>query len=129
MKKKYKEIEFGLAIGIKEAIEELNKHKEKNELVFGIFNGEKLFSDIDDLNSAYKKITGKTKSEFDNYIKKQQDDYEEEQRKYKEAIPELTKEYIEKGKNILDDKYLELWNKFFMFSLFFFVIVDRKSVV
>ena len=75
MKKKYKEIEFGLAIGIKEAVEELNKYKEKNELVFGIFNGEKLYSDIDDLNSAYKKITGKTKSEFDTILKKRNDDY------------------------------------------------------
>ena len=31
--------------------------------------------------------------------------------KYKEAIPELTKEWIEKGNTILDEKYRELWAK------------------
>lgn len=104
---KYKEIEFGFG-NIESAVEELKNHK---GLVCGTFNGQKLYSDIDDLDSAYVKITGKTKTEFDADRKAENDKYKEDQRKHKEAIPELTKEWIEKGKTILDEKYLELWNK------------------
>lgn len=59
MKNNYREIEFGFG-NIESAVKELNSYKEKGELVFGVFNGQKLYSDIDDLDSAYKKITGKT---------------------------------------------------------------------
>lgn len=104
---KYKEIEFGFG-DIESAVKELKSHK---GLVCGSFNGQMLYSDIDDLDSAYKKITGKTKTEFDADRKAENDKYKEDQRKHKEAIPELTKEWIEKGKAVLDEKYLELWNK------------------
>lgn len=107
MEKAYKEIEFGFG-NIESAVKELKNHK---ELVCGSFNGQMLYSDIDDLDSAYKKITGKTKSEFDAEQKAENDRYKEQQQKHKEAIPELTKQWIEKGKVILDEKYLELWEK------------------
>lgn len=107
MEKTYKEIEFGFG-NIESAVEELKNHK---ELVCGSFNGQMLYSDVDDLDSAYKKIVGKTKAEFDADRKAENDKYKEDQQKHKEAIPELTKEWIEKGKAILDEKYLELWNK------------------
>ena len=65
MKKNYREIGFRLGVGtdIESAVEELKSH---NDLVCGLFNGKMLYSDIDDVNSAYKKVTGKTKSEFYN---------------------------------------------------------------
>ena len=107
MKKSYKEIEFGFG-NIESAVKELKSHK---ELVCGSFNGEMLYSDIDDLDSAYKKITGKTKAEFDEAERIRQEEYKEQQRKHKEAIPELTKEWIAKGKEVLEEKYIELWNK------------------
>ena len=111
MGKKYKKIEFGAGNSIESAIKELNRFKEKNELVCGEFNGQKLYSHIDDLDSAYKKVTGKTKAEFDEAERKRNQEYEEEKRKHEESIPELTKEWIEKGMAILDEKYLETWNK------------------
>ena len=107
MEKQYKEIEFGFG-DIESAVKELKSHK---GLVCGSFNDQMLYSDIDDLDSAYKKITGKTKTEFDADRKAENDKYKEDQRKHEEAIPELTKEWIEKGEKILDEKYLELWNK------------------
>lgn len=107
MKKSYKEIEFGFG-NIESAVKELKSHK---ELVCGSFNGEMLYSDIDDLDSAYKKITGKTKAELDEAERIRQEEYKEQQRKHKEAIPELTKEWIAKGKEVLEEKYIELWNK------------------
>lgn len=108
MKTNYRQIEFGCGDSIESAVRQLKIHK---DLVCGLFNGQMLYSDVDDIDSAYKKITGKTKAEFDAEIKADNDRYNDEKRKHKEAIPELTKEWIEKGKNILDVKYHKNWGK------------------
>jgi hypothetical protein len=110
MEKNYTEIKFGFG-DIDSAIEKLSHYKEKGELVCGLFNGSMLYSDTDDLDSAYKKITGKTKAEFDEAERIRHEEYKAEERKHKEAIPELTKEWIEKGNAILNEKYHELWAK------------------
>lgn len=109
MKKNYREIQFGAGETIEDAIKYLMKFKEHGELAYGDFNGKKLYSDIDDLDSAYKKITGKTKSEFDAERKAENDKYQEELKKHKESIPELTKEWVQKGNVILDEKYHNKW--------------------
>ena len=111
METNYRKIEFGAGDSIERAIQDLARFKGRGELVYGEFNGQKLYSDIDDVDSAYKKITGKTKSEFDAELKAENDRYKEEQRKRKESITELTKEWIEKGNAILDEKYHEAWAK------------------
>lgn len=108
--KEYKEIEFGFG-NLDSAFKELDGYKQKGELVFGSFNGKKLYSDVDDLDSAYKKVTGKTKAEFDEAERKSHRRQKEEERKHKEAIPELTKKWIKKGNTVLDKKYHELWAK------------------
>lgn len=111
MEKQYKKIELECGGNIESAIKLLNEHKAKNELVFINFNGYELYSDIDDLDSAYVKVTGKTKEQFDEYQRLRYDKYEEEKRKREESIPELTKKWINKGNEILDKEYHELWNK------------------
>lgn len=105
--KKYREIEFGF-MSLDFAIKELKNHE---DLVCGSFNGKMLYSDIDNVDSAYKKVTGKTKNDFEAECEKQRLKYEEHRRKHKEYIPELTKKWIEKGKQILDKKYHESWKK------------------
>ena len=111
LKMEHRKIEFGVGDSIERAMQDLARFKERGEFVFGEFNGQKLYSDVDDLDTAYKKITGKTKADFDAEQKAENDRYKEEQRKHKKAIPELTKEWIEKGNVILDEKYHELWAK------------------
>ena len=106
--KKHKKIEFSPGENIESAVKELISH---NELVCGSFNGQMLYSDIDTVDSAYQKITGKTKAEYDSEAKAQNDRYEEDRQKHKESIPDLTKEWIEKGNTILDEKYRETWAK------------------
>ena len=108
MDKNYRQIEFGAGQSIESAVKELKEHK---DLVCGSFNGQMLYSDIDDVDSAFKKVTGKTKSEFDTEREKEHLEYEERKRKHKESIPELTNEWIEKGKTILAEKYHETWCK------------------
>lgn len=105
MRKEYKIIEFGIG-NIESAIKDL---KSQEELVCGLFNGVMLYSDIDDIDSAYVKITGKTKAEFDEVERIWLEEYQEKKRKHKESIPQLTKEWIEKGYAILDEKYHEVW--------------------
>lgn len=96
---KYREIEFSPVSDIDSAMSEL---KAQTDMVCGTFNGQVLYSNVDDLDSAYKKITGKTKSEFDKAQKQSHKLYEKEKREYEESIPELTKEWIEKGLAVLE---------------------------
>lgn len=110
MEKTYKKIEVGFC-NLEDAVEILQSHKEKGELVFLIFNNVPLYSDIDDVDSAYKKVTGKTKSEFDEAVQKRHEEYEVEKRKHEESIPRLTIEWIEKGNIVLDKEYHEKWAK------------------
>jgi len=105
--KNYREIEFGFG-NIEEAVKELKSHK---DLVKGTFNGQILYSDIDDMDSAYKKVTGKTKAEFDEAEKQRQIEYKRQQKEHKDSIPKLTIEWVEKGKKILDKKHHKLWTK------------------
>ena len=111
MIKRYKEIQLEFGENIDSAMKLLNEYKAKNELVFINFNGQELYSDIDDLDSAYVKVTGKTKEQFDEHQRLRHEEYEEEKRKHEESIPELTKEWINKGNKILDKEYHELWTK------------------
>ncbi len=111
METNYRKIEFGAGDSIERAMKDLARFKERGELVYGEFNGQKLYSDIDDVDSAYKKITGKTKDEFDEAKRIRHEEYKAEEKRHKEAIPELTKEWIEKGNAILDEKYHETWAK------------------
>ena len=105
---KYREIEFSAGTNIESAIKELKSSK---GLVCGTFNGQVLYSDIDDVDSAYFKIIGKTKAECDEDSKRNHEEYEKSQKEHKDSIPELTQYWIEKGQEILDIKYLVEWNK------------------
>jgi len=109
METNYRKIEFGAGDSIDRAIQDLKKFKKRGELVYGDFNGQKLYSDKDDLDSAYKKMTGKTKSEFDAELNAENERRKQQRKKHIESVPELTKEWIAKGNAILDEKYHEKW--------------------
>lgn len=108
--KNYTKIDFWSG-SIDQAVSLLDKHKKEGSLVYIEFNGVNIYSDIDDLDSSYQKITGKTKHEFESHRNAEIEKYKEEEEKYKQSIPQLTKEWIEKGKSILDEKYHDLWIK------------------
>lgn len=108
MEDKYTKIELKLGSSIDMAIKELHAQE---FLTCCDFNGIILYSDVDNIESAYMKITGKTVSEFREQRRTQQEAYERELQEHKSKIPELTTEWIEKGNKILDKKYHELWAK------------------
>lgn len=106
MEKSYKKIEFGLGDNLQAAVKKLQQHE---GLVCGEFNGQMLYSDIDDLDSAYKKVTGMTKFEFDEEKQKKLDQLKKEELEHQAAIPSLTEEWIQKGNAVLDEKYHDAW--------------------
>lgn len=109
MSKKYRDI-TGITIG--ESIDSVVKRmKSAGDLASVEFNGVMLYSDIDDVDSAYKKVTGMSKSEFDAETQREQEQYLEEEKRHKDSIPRLTKEWVEKGCSILDAKYHDSWRK------------------
>jgi len=105
---KYTKIESTIGSTIESAVKELKAYGSPAMLEF---NGQMLYSDVDDVDSAYKKITGKTKSECDEAAKNQRDEYERREKEHNDAIPELTKEWIAKGEEVLDEEYHKLWKE------------------
>lgn len=69
MDERYEEIKFILGSTIEQAVNELSHHKNEGKLVCGVFNGITLYSDTVTMDSAYLAITGKSKAEFDAYVK------------------------------------------------------------
>lgn len=109
MIKKYRDI-TGVTIG--ESIDSaVKKMKSAGEPVSVEFNGVMLYSDIDDIDSAYKKVTGMSKAEFDAEIQREREQYLEEEKRHKDSIPRLTKEWWVRGCSILDAKYHDSWRK------------------
>lgn len=110
MDKKYEEIEFVVGNTIEQAVNELLSYQEKGKLVCGEFNGVTLYSDTVTMDSAYQEITDKTKAEFDKGQQEWIVNYEEQKKEHQERIPELTKMWMEKGREILSEDKLELWD-------------------
>ncbi len=111
MDKNYKEIEFMIGSNIESAVKELLKYKEKGILVYGDFNGHTLYSDTVTVDGAYMEIIGRTKAEHDKSQKEWKENYDREQREHKESIPSLSKEWMQKGREILTEDKWEYWDK------------------
>lgn len=75
------------------------------------FNGHWLYSDTVTMDKAYLEVLGKSKADFD----KEQDEWKENLKKreeeHKQKIPQLTKEWIEKGHQVLEQKFWDAWDK------------------
>lgn len=111
MNKNYKEIDFIYGNTIEDSVNELLNYKEKGILVYGTFNGHKLYSDTVTMDNAYKEITGSTKKEFDDYIKKQNEEYKKQKQNHIDSIPSKTKVWVERGREILTEDKWEYWER------------------
>ncbi|WP_226035686.1 hypothetical protein [Aquibacillus saliphilus] len=107
----YIKIDFHAGSTIEGAVRELLTYKENGYLAFGEFNGFKLYSDTVTVDGAYKEIIGKTKSEFDKSQQEWRERMDREDEKHKESIPELSKEWMRKGRRILSEDKWEYWDK------------------
>ena len=110
MNKRYLEVEFW-GCTVEDAVKKLLDYKEKGKLAYGEFNGVTLYSDTVTMDDAYTEITGRTKSEFDKEQQEWRENLERQQREHEEKIPELTKVWIQKGREILTEDKLEIWSE------------------
>lgn len=109
--KKYEEIYFRAGVDLKTVVEDLLKYREEGKLVYTVFNTHKLYSDTVELESAYKQVTGKTYTEFKEMLERTIEENKERRRKYEEEMPKLIEYYQKRGKEVLDEKYIEEWNR------------------
>jgi len=111
MDKKYTEIDFVCGDTIEKAVNTLLDYKDKGKLVFGTFNGTKLYSDTVTMDDAYISITGKTKAERDVEHKKWIEESKKEEEAYKNTLPKLIEEWKEKGRKILTEENIIKWDE------------------
>lgn len=109
MTKKYLELQF-FGNTIEDAVNELLAYKEKGELASGDFNGTRLYSDTVTMDDAYKAITGKTKEQMDEAEEKRMAEYKRKQKEHEANIPQLTKEWSEKGREVLAEDKWAYWD-------------------
>lgn len=111
MDKNYKKIDYFIGSTIETAVNQLLGYKAKGILACGDFNGTTLYSDTVTMDGAYLEIIGKTKAEFDKAQQEWREDIEKRDKEYKNNIPSLTKVWQKKGREILNEDKLELWDK------------------
>ena len=111
MGKEYKTIDFGYWASIKDAVIILWKYKKAGELVCGDFNGHTLYSDTVTMDGAYQQITGKTKAELDKAEQEWRENFDRKEREHKATIPELSREWMIKGREVLTEDRWEFWDK------------------
>ena len=96
---------------IDEALSHLKEQSKKYGTVcFAEFNGAKITSDHT-IDSAYIAVLGRSKFKHEEHLRLEREKEEREEREFREKIPELTREFIDKGRAVLDEKYWKLWDE------------------
>lgn len=95
--------------GFVETLEELQRCKEREDNVYIVYQGKKLYSMFDDEDSCYKKIRGLTKEEFEKKEAKELEDLRKKWAKEKQEAEAKIPEYISRGKKIIYKENYEEW--------------------
>lgn len=91
-------------------LREMAAAEKSGEVLKAVFNDKYLLStDSDD--DAYLRITGKTKAEHDEYMRKWQEDYEAKRKAHEARIPELTEHYRKVARGVIIESELEYWDE------------------
>jgi len=109
MDKEYKEI--GWVGNIEQAVSELLMYKSKGKLAYCNFNGVNLYSDTVTMDSAYISVTGKTKAEIDKEHEEWKREYDRKENEHKRMIPELSIQWIKRGKEVLTEDKWDYWTE------------------
>lgn len=107
----YKEVEFYAGCSVEEAMRTLLIEEKELGPVKGKFNGKWLYSDKDNIDSAYMKVLGQTQAEHRQYMIKEADRIERERAEHESSIPELTEHYIQVGHDMLSKDKWEYWEQ------------------
>lgn len=112
MDKKYKEISFSGYTSIEEAVAILQEYDERGEAVCGAFNGHMLFSDRITVDGAYLELFGMDKADFEKAKQGYLEGKTCEQSEYQKKLPDLNKEWITRGHNILPRGKWDAWEQY-----------------
>ena len=105
-----KEIEFYAGETIENAWKTLLKESaDCGETCFGTFNGQQLLS-TDTMDEAYKKVTGLTKSEFDEQTRKEQEEYKSREEEFIASIPSKAEEYKKAARGVIIEEQYDYWD-------------------
>lgn len=111
MKSEYYELEHWDSL--ESAVERLLQWREthKNTKAKIMFNGHYIYSDTVTMDGAYIEVFGKSKEDWEKARRECRDKLREEREEHKQKIPQLTKEWVEKGHKVLDPKFWETWDE------------------
>lgn len=107
----HREIEFMAGSDLSNAVDLLLEHMNRGELVYGVFNGQPLYSDSVTYDVAYMLLLNTTKDEHEEEMRGIAERAERQRQKHLETIPEQTKEWITKGMDILEFDKWDYWAK------------------
>lgn len=106
-----KEIEFYAGITLEKAWKKLLKESaDCGETCFGMFNGKQLLS-TDTLDEAYKKVTGLTKTEFDEEDRKAREEIKRQEEEFIASIPSKTEEYKKAARGVIIEEQYDYWDE------------------
>lgn len=91
------------------AIAVLSKAKKENKNIYIDFNGIKLYALLDDEDSAYKKVVGMSKSEWEEAKKKWHSEFLESVKIEKQEAEAKIPDWIERGKSLIYPQREEEW--------------------
>ncbi len=111
MESKYEEIRFDGYTDIERAVAILQEYNNRGELVYGTFNGHILYSDKITMDGAYFEIFGQSKADFERARQECLEDLEQKRAEYERSLPELTNEWIAKGREVLAEEHWNKWEK------------------
>lgn len=95
---------------VEHAFRQMREYKKRTgEDCFVKFNDVTLYSYYSK-SSCYKKVTGKSKNEWDRYCKSELRKIKNRERNFKSLIPKLKREYRKKARGIIAEEYLEVWD-------------------
>ncbi len=96
---------------IEDAVNFLDKCLKQGTRAFIEFNGVELYGGIDTVDTAYIRVTGKTREQMKAAQAKQRKTYQEEYEAHQSQIPMLKMEWAKKGREVLKPMYHEAWQK------------------
>lgn len=109
--KEYREVEFLSGATLDDVVSELLSFKKKGQLVYGVFNGHRLYSDKVTFDSAYKEVTGSTRTEFYKKETAMHEELEAQEKEHTSRIPDLVEVWKKRGREVLSEDKWEYWDK------------------
>lgn len=106
-----KQVEIWGALNLDDALKMVKAEADKFGCVcWAEFNMENIYS-TDSVDDAYIKVCGCTKAEHDEKVRKEQEEWERQEREYKANIPNLVEKYRKEARGLVIEEELEFWDK------------------